>query len=347
MRLRPLLLMCALIGALSACGAPGVSPSAQAEARAPATPFPMRTCINMGNALESPVEGEWGYRIRFEDLDRIRAAGFEGIRLPVRWDPHMGPAPEYKISQARFERVDAVVDHALKIGLKVVLNVHHFNPIIDDPQGRAAQLVAMWRQIGARYKDYPPSLMFELLNEPYGDKMTAAVVENLNARALAQVRATNPTRLVIVGGPHWNNFHGLEGWAPPANDPNIAVTVHYYGPHEFTHEGAEWIKPPPKFGRRWGTNADKEKVRDMGRAIADWGRTHGYAMFLGEFGVNQNVALDQRVLWLTETRSAWEANGLAWCVWDYAAAFPLYDQKKEAWIEPALNAMGLARGRAQ
>ncbi|MEM2795360.1 MAG: hypothetical protein QXY49_05860, partial [Thermofilaceae archaeon] len=34
-------------------------------------------CINIGNALEAPVEGQWGVYIRDEFLKIIREAGFE------------------------------------------------------------------------------------------------------------------------------------------------------------------------------------------------------------------------------------------------------------------------------
>ena len=46
---------------------------------------PVQRCMNLGNALDSPErEGEWGYTIRREDLERLKAAGFDTIRVPVR-----------------------------------------------------------------------------------------------------------------------------------------------------------------------------------------------------------------------------------------------------------------------
>jgi endoglucanase len=62
-------------------------------------------------------------------------------------------------------------------------------------------------------------------------------------------------------------------------------------------------------------------------------------LFVGEFGVNEAASLEQRVLWTNEVRRAFEAEGAAWCAWDFAAAFPTYDRKKEAWIAPMLEAL--------
>ena len=48
--------------------------------------LPVGTCINMGNMLEPEREGMWGGApIAAEDFARIKAAGFETVRIPVRW----------------------------------------------------------------------------------------------------------------------------------------------------------------------------------------------------------------------------------------------------------------------
>lgn len=295
--------------------------------------------MNMGNALEAPREGEWGYRIRFEDFDRIKTAGFDGVRIPVRWDVHTGPAPDFTINSAHFARVDGVVDYALSAGLGVVLDVHHYLPIMKNPEGEADRFTAIWRQISARYAGRSDKLIFELLNEPQGDVMTPAAVEALYTRALAEIRRTNPTRLVIAGGPRWNTMEGLKGWSPPAGDKNLAVTVHYYAPFNFTYQDAEFLNPAPKFGRRWGTTSDIAALRRDAETIARWGRDQGFTIFMGEFGVNDHQTLDQRALWTREARMAWDANQIAWCHWDYAGAFETFDQKREAWISPVLDAL--------
>src|SRR4051794_5156336 len=46
--------------------------------------------INLGNMLEAPAEGEWGLTVRTEYLDLIRAAGFDSVRVPIRWSAHTG-----------------------------------------------------------------------------------------------------------------------------------------------------------------------------------------------------------------------------------------------------------------
>src|SRR5215216_4084405 len=53
--------------------------------------------VNMGNMLEAPDEGEWGLSVQEEYFDLIKEAGFDFIRLPVRWSTHVGPESSYTI----------------------------------------------------------------------------------------------------------------------------------------------------------------------------------------------------------------------------------------------------------
>jgi endoglucanase len=326
------------LGAYAAQGLRGGSAarSDRVEMQPPA--FPIDRCLNIGNTLEAPREAFWGPDFRLEDLARIRAAGFDGIRLPVRWDNYTGPAPTFVINETRFARVQQVVDSALAADLKVVLDIHHDEPLNAAPEAQRARFIATWRQIAARFRGYPPVLIFEVLNEPNGDTMPAAVTNRLNRDAMAVIRREHPNRLVILTGPRWNTLEALDQVAIP-DDPNVAITVHYYDPFDFTHEGASFITPPPTFPRAWGNRSDLETVRADMRKAAEIGASKGVPVLLGEFGVYGGIEIGQRVLWTRAVREAAEDVGLGWCHWDYQAAFPVYDREQERWIAPMVDAL--------
>ena len=68
--------------------------------------------------------------------------------------------------------------------------------------------------------------------------------------ALAEVRASNPTRPVVIGGEFWSGINSL-ATIPLPDDPYLVVTFHYYDPFNFTHQGARWVgASPPPVGRR-------------------------------------------------------------------------------------------------
>ncbi len=312
--------------ALAACGAQGEPTPAQ---RSPAA-FPIRRGVNLGNALEAPREGEWGYRIEIEHLAAIAAAGFDGVRLPVRWDQHMDASGG--VAPAHMERVAEIIGWATEAGLKTQLDVHHYQALIVNPRVETPRFLTLWRQISERFADAPSSLLFELLNEPNGAAWDGAQLPDLQDAAIAVIRESNPQRLVVAGPGNWQNIDALERWRPPLGE-NVAVSVHYYEPHNFTHQGAEWLgADAPRFGRSWGRQSDRRLVTEHIARAATWGAEHGYAIQLGEFGVNRAVPLEQRVLWTGAVRHACEVNGLGWCVWDFAGAFPIWNREHSAWL---------------
>lgn len=339
-RLRLLLVAAAVF--LMACQAPSGESQAAAKPLQPA--MSTARCINISNALEAPQEGEWGHPIRLSDMAMIKAAGFDSVRVPIRWDQHAGPAPNYTIAPAHMARVAEVVDAALDAGLQFILDVHHYNDLYDHPARERAKFIAIWRQIAARFAGYPPALIFEPINEPRGPAMTPEAVYQLNADALAAIRPLHPTRLVILGGPNWNSIEGLSQLRLP-NDPNLAVTFHYYDPFEFTHHMAVWMDPKPRFERRWGTTEDLAKLKQDFAKAGAIARDLGVPLFLGEFGVNQQIPLDQRALWVREVRRQAEAIGAGWCHFDFVSEFPLLNPTRDRWLTPMVAA--LLEGSAQ
>jgi|CXWL01.1.fsa_nt_gi endoglucanase len=308
-------------GALAAC-------SQSAESQAPAAPFPMRRGVNLGNALEAPNEGDWGYRIELAHLDAIRDAGFDGVRLPVRFDAHAGSTPPYAFGGNFWRRIDEIVDHALGLELKVQLDMHHYERLISEPERQRDRFLGMWSVIAHHFRGAPAGLMFELLNEPNGDLWDGERLTILQLEAVSAIHDANPIRPIVLGPSNWQNIDALSDWNAPKGE-NIYASVHYYEPHAFTHQNAEWLgADAPRFARAWGNPTDLQLVHDHIAVAARWGADRAIGMQLGEFGVNRALPVQQRATWTRAVRETCEANGMAWCVWDFAGAFPIWDRER-------------------
>lgn len=315
--------------ALSACSGAISAPPA----------FPMRRGVNLGNALEAPNEGEWGYRIEENHFDAISGAGFDGVRLPVRWDAHTETNAPYIISPSFFDRVDQVIAWALERDLIVQLDCHHFEALIAAPERERERFVSIWRQIGEFFSGAPESVLFEPFNEPYGDRWNGSLLSDVQGEAIAAIRETNPNRLIVLGPGNWQNIDALASWTPPRDD-HVAVSVHYYEPHEFTHQNAPWMGDrAPRYDREWGATADLQRIAGHARRASDWAASRGYALQLGEFGVNIAAPLAQRVAWTRNVRMTYESMGAGWCVWDFAGAFPIWDPATGAFIPEMIDAL--------
>ena len=310
--------------ALAACSPEARSQAQRGDLIPP--PFPMRRGVNLGNALEAPNEGDWGYTIELPHLDAIRDAGFDGVRLPVRWDAHAGSTPPYAFGGDFWRRIDEIVEHALGLGLTLQLDMHHYERLISEPARQRDRFLGMWSGIAHHFRGAPAGLILEPFNEPNGANWGNGALMDLQRDVVEVIRDRDATRLIVLGPGNWQNIDALRDWRPPQGE-NIAVSVHYYEPHAFTHQGAEWLgADAPVFGRDWGTVSDFRRVREHIEAAARWGRERGHALQLGEFGVNRVVPAQQRLLWTRAVREACEDSELAWCVWDFAGAFPVWDR---------------------
>jgi endoglucanase len=314
------------------------------QANAATNSLPVGRCVNMGNHLEPPTEGGWGGRkIADDDFKIIAKAGFNTIRLPVRWSTHSSSAPLHTIDPAFMNRVKQVVGNARAEGLNVILNSHHFEEIHSDPSdANIAKLAAMWKQIAVAFKDQPEAhLWFEIENEPH-EKFNDSNLLKVLEPALAEIRKSNPARAVIIGGEFWSGINSLKTLKLP-DDPNIIPTFHYYDPFDFTHQGAGWVNPSPPTGRAYGTAKDAQMLKDDVQKVRDYIARTGKTPFMGEFGANGPIPLNERVKYQSTVRKAFDEIGIGMCAWAFTNTFPLYDSDKKQWVPGMLEAMGVAK----
>ena len=291
--------------------------------------------VNLGNMLDAPAEGAWGLRVdeRYIALVGTREGGpIASVRLPVRWSNHASPDAEARIDPAFMARVDDVVQRLLARGVPVVLDMHHYRQLDGDPldAGEAAvpdavverRFLAMWAQLGEHFRAAPPTLAFELYNEPHG-RLTPRW-NDLMSRALRVVRRSNPERIVVVGPTQWNSARGLVDFAMPP-DANLVLTVHHYDPFTFTHQGAPWIKPALPGGVGCCSPQQLADICGPLDTAQQFGARTGYLVWVGEFGAFESVARDDRVRYTRTMRDEIERRGMTWAYWELAGGFGFVD----------------------
>ena len=296
--------------------------------------------VNLGNALEAPKEGEWGITLKEGYFEAIRKAGFDSVRIPVRWATHTGAGPVYLIDPEYLKRIDWAVDQALGRGLVVILNVHHDDELYKQPIECLPRLKATWLQVAAHYKDRPDSLIFELLNEPH-DELTDGRWQAMFPLLLANVRGSNPGRTVIVGPGHWNSIDHLPALELPENDRNLIATFHYYNPFHFTHQGAEWVEGSAAWkGETWSATPEQVSAlqKDFAK-VARWGKERNRPIYLGEFGAFSGADLKSREAWTDAVAREAERLGFSWTYWEFASGFGIYDPATDKFREPLLKAL--------
>lgn len=297
--------------------------------------------INLGNALEGPSEGEWGVTLKEEYFKIIKDAGFDSVRIPIRWSNHALKEPPYTIDPVFLGRVDWAVANALKNNLYVIVNVHHYLEMMDDPATHSERFLSFWEQLAEHYKNYPDSVLFELLNEPHS-ALTPELWNVLLKKAIAVVRKSNLRRTIVADPPEYANVESIDKLDLPKEDRNIIVSVHYYSPKEFTHQNAMWM-PEAKvwLGTTWtATKEQKKAVDDAFDKVAAWGRKHKRPINLGEFGVYKDANRDDRVLWTAFVAKSAVERDFSFHYWEFCHEFfGAYDQQTNQWKDYLLNAL--------
>ncbi|MBQ3250906.1 MAG: cellulase family glycosylhydrolase [Bacteroidales bacterium] len=284
---------------------------------------------NLGNhfdAYNNGVSGEtaWGNpKATQATMNKVKAAGFSTVRIPVTWMGHIGAAPDYKIDEKWLNRVAEVVGYAEAAGLNAIVNMHHdgadsknwldIKTAAKDPavhQQILDQVSAMWRQIADKFKDKGDFLIFESFNEIHdggwgwgenrndGGKQYQCLNE-WNQAFVDAVRASggeNANRILGIPAYCTNVDIAVQTFVMPEDvvEGRLIMAVHCYDPYDYTL---------PATKSEWGHTADESK-KVSGNNEADLKRVFekiynnfikkGIPVYMGEFGcVNRATAREQ------------------------------------------------------
>ncbi|HYX05979.1 MAG TPA: cellulase family glycosylhydrolase [Bacteroidales bacterium] len=283
----------------------------------------MQKGINLGNTLEPPDEAGWNNPKAEEYyFDMYKEAGFQCVRIPVRWDNHTQTVSPYKIDAAWMNRVEQVVDWGLNRGLFIVINAHHEEWIKANYTNASyrARFDSIWSQIAVRFKDKSDHLFFEIINEPNG--LTKAQNDELHQRELSIIRKTNPTRIVIFQGHNWGGSDELIQAAIPY-DPYIMGSFHSYDPYLFGLEGQG----------TWGSAADYNNLKNKFIAVSNWSTANKVQVFLGEFGSLKSCDYNSRMLHYRAYVELSQTYGFVYCAWDDGGDFRIMEREQHKWDE--------------
>src|SRR5207237_7054331 len=134
-----------------------------------------------------------------------------------------------------------------------------------------SRFYALWEQIAAHYRAYPPEVYFDILNEP-NKALGAAGWNKLLAKALKIIRKSNPERTVVAGTPNLGQSWTIGLLELPRDEWNVIVEIHCYTPVNFTHQGASWVPGAQGWrGTKWtGTREEKAAIQRHRGFRAAW-----------------------------------------------------------------------------
>ncbi len=267
---------------------------------------------NLGNSLECPNnETEWGNpKTTKAMIHTVAEAGFNAIRIPVRWINHVTNQTDMAINAAWLERVKEVVDWCLEEDMYVIINTHHEewldrNPFYSKQVENNRKLAALWTNIATYFRDYGEKLIFAGTNEttvnwaaPNAEQQT--VQNSYNQTFVDAVRETggkNYYRNLVVQTFACSPYHGLNGFTIPDDkvEGRLSVEFHYYDPYEYCGNCTYYY---------WGnaykdkgkilTSSTEQTITNLFNQIRNtWGKK-GLGVVMGEYGVANHFTEDDK-----------------------------------------------------
>lgn len=268
----------------------------------------------------------------------IKEAGFFNVRIPIAPFKEITSDTDFTLKSSFFERLDLAVERVLSVGLIPIIDFHEHHAMQNDPLGTAPMFYSTWTQIAEHYKDAPSEVLFEIANEP---NMKPDLWNDLYKMAYRIIRKSNPERTLLIGTIYGNQIKFLKDLELPQDDRNIIVTVHYYMPIEFTHQGAEWNEKRKNVtGLTWPSEERTEGMIVEDFEIAQkWSEANNRPIHLGEFGVYNKTAMEDRIRWTSFVAREADARGWSWSYWEFNQGFGIYDLKTDEWKKGLKNAL--------
>lgn len=333
---------------------------------------------NLGNTLDAYSESSLAHELDSETywgnptttkqmLDDIYEAGFNSVRIPVSWHPHVDE--DYRISEEWMNRVQEITDYAYDNGMYVILNIHHDNsqefmyPSSQYLEQSIDYVTTIWQQVAERFADYDEHLIFECMNEPRqvgtdwewwmngSDECNDAVacINEINQAFVNTVRATggnNRTRFLMVPGYDASPEGALDsGFVLPQDaegvEDRLIVSVHAYKPYSFA------LQAPGESGSTAEFDSDIARyTSELGtfmNQLYDSFISKGIPVVIDEFGSRdkeQNIQarIDHAAYYVAAAR----ARGISCFWWDNnvfsgsGENFGLYDRNSGSFPYPEL-----------
>ncbi len=330
---------------------------------------------------QSPADYSAAHTDRYtdaQDIALMARLGFDSVRLSIDAAPLVQyPHGQDGLNAEFLARLDRAVDAMLAQGLAVQIDLHpedSFKQQLRSGSDGVDRMTALWRRLAAHYATRDPErVFFEILNEPeVSDPYRWAGIQ---AQVAAAIREVAPKNTLIATGPNYADIQDLLT-QHPLPDGNVIYTFHFYDPHEFTHQGAGWGVPwwsythgipyPPAeasmaellkevpdpayrydLEQYWLNHWDAQRIRLMIDAAAAWASENRVPLLCNEFGAyREHTDARSRMNWIHDVRTALEADGIGWTMWDYRGGFGVVfkEDGQPAVVDQAVvEALGLKR----
>ena len=317
--------------------------------------------INLGNSWDSDGRDDaaWSNPIRDVDFAIIKAAGFNSVRIPVRWQYNS----DYSTHTVDPERLAGVIEDinlAIANGLAVVVNFHHYVELNCAGGGHKDRgckydatkfeeeknhFLLLWAQVATAMNVFPDDMIvLEILNEPVIPNVD--LVNQLMLDAYNVIRTHAPNKTIMFEALHGAKFYDIDKMKLPP-DGNIIFSGHYYEPFQYSHQGnMHGNACRGDDAKSITASTDLSSYATLAKKYyPDINGTDHVPLNMGEFGVaggdvspcnwedGNGPSSEGKAEWANAAAKAAISRGMSFHYWgfSYTGGFDAYDPSSEKW----------------
>ncbi len=261
--------------------------------------------------------------IQEKDVAAIASWGMTCLRVP--FNATLVENAPYRYEGRGVAYLDRVIRWAKKYGIRVILDLHaapgaQNHDWHSDSLGEAllwkdksfqARTLRLWEFLAERYKDEPAIAGYDILNEAV--LQDTKLLNRFYKELIAAIRSIDRNHLLFIEGNRWaQDLDCLDDFA----DDNLALSVHYYQPMEFTFNLISFLRYPLRADPE---RFDRRAIRKVMEGYAKLAQKRKRPVYLGEFGVNARCGLFGEDAWVRDVVSCCREFDFHWTYWTYKA----------------------------
>ena len=327
------------------------------------------------------AETAWGNPVvTKKTIKAVRDAGFNAVRIPIRWQCHITNAAAMSIDKAWMTRIKEVVGWCLQNDLKVIINVHHDKwlegrPTYQYKEESNQKRALLWMNIASEFAQYDYRVAFAGTNEVHirdnwgkPETENLAVQNSYNQTFIDVVRATGGNNLkrhlivqTYVCNPDFGLYNG-DFIIPTDTEGNgnnyMGVECRYDTPWDYAGECKFNYWGQPYKDKVEASPSDEQTMTDFfDRVVSTWS-DKGLGIVIGEWGVTDRQKGEQTDL-IRENMTYYcrflvseaKKRGFSTFVWDNnnfgsgAEHFGIFDRDKGMEVKNTWVLNGIMEGK--
>ncbi len=276
------------------------------------------------NGKKALYEFEKSFRENFiteEDIKYIKRLGFNCVRVPFHW----------KVAEKEIFWLEKVVEWCKKYKVYCILDMHSVpgsqnGDWHSDPEkiGKAKfwadkschkKYYALWDKLSKKFAEESIIAGYDIMNEPViKNKNWSKILADVYNNVISIIRSNNDRHIIFLEGNMWASQYEFLKFIKNKN--NIAISIHYYLPVEYTFNLIRGLRYPLK-------NFNRKKMFETISKYKKLSDKYQMPIYVGEFGINlrcDNGCYGEKE-YINDVIEIFNELSFHWTIWTYKTIY--------------------------